>query len=79
MKDYLARNPVFHATCSCKGKELNHEQLKGITLEITQQLGYEDNPNLIYENHDTMNNHVHILSSWVGINGKKIKKGFEGK
>ena len=84
LQDYSARNakirnPVFHATCSCKGKELSHEQLKDIALEIIQNLGYSENPLLIYEHHDTKNNHVHIVSSRVGVNGKKIKDNFEGK
>lgn len=73
------RNPVFHATCSCRGKELTHAQLKDIALEVMQQLGYSQNPILIYEHHDTKNNHIHIVSSRVGINGKKIKDNFEGK
>ena len=84
LKDYSARNtkinnPVFHATCSCRGKELTHEQLKDIALEVMQNLGYSENPILIYEHHDTRNNHVHIVSSRVGVNGKKIKDNFEGK
>ena len=73
------KNPVFHATCSCRGKELNHEQLKVIALEIMQQLGYSQNPILIYEHHDTNNNHIHIVSSRVSVDGKKIKDNFEGK
>src|SRR5665213_2602632 len=84
LKNYSARNtriknPVFHATCSCKNNELSHEQLKEIALKITQQLGYSENPILIYEHHDTRNSHVHIVSSRVGINGKKINDSFEGK
>ncbi len=84
LQDYSSRNtkinnPVFHATCSCKGKELSHEQLKDIALEIIQKLGYSENPVLIYEHHDTKNNHVHIVSSRVGLDGKKIKDNFEGK
>jgi len=84
LQDYSARNtkiinPVFHATCSCKNNELSHEQLKEIALKITQQLGYAENPILIYEHHDTRNSHVHIVSSRVGINGKKINDSFEGK
>jgi hypothetical protein len=84
LQNYSARNtkiknPVFHATCSCKGRELTHAQLKEMALEIMQQLGYGENPILIYEHHDTRNNHVHIVSSRVGINGKKIKDNFEGK
>ena len=73
------KNPVFHATCSCRGKELSHAQLKDIALGVMQQLGYSDNPLLIYEHHDTKNNHVHIVSSRVGMNGKKINDSFEGK
>ena len=84
LKEYSARNtkiknPVFHATCSCKGQELNHEQLKGIALEIMENLGYKENPVLIYEHHDTKNNHIHIVTSRVGEDGKKIKDSFEGK
>lgn len=73
------KNPVFHATCSCRSKELSHEQLKEMALEIMKELGYSQNPILIYEHHDTNNNHIHIVSSRVGINGKKIKDNFEGK
>ena len=84
LQDYSARNtkiknPVFHATCSCKEKELNHEQLKEVALEIMQNLGYNKNPVLIYEHHDTKNNHIHIVTSRVGEGGKKIKDNFEGK
>ncbi|HUZ61841.1 MAG TPA: relaxase/mobilization nuclease domain-containing protein [Hanamia sp.] len=68
-----------HYSLSYQNKELSHEQLKEIALQITQQLGYEENPILIYEHHDTRNNHVHIVSSRVGINGKRIKDNFEGK
>lgn len=84
LQDYSGRNtkiksPVFHATCSCRGKELSHTQLKNIALGVMQQLGYPDNPLLIYEHHDTKNNHVHIVSSRIGIDGKKINDSFEGK
>ena len=73
------KNPVFHATCSCKERELSHEQLKDIALEIMQSLGYKENPVLIYEHHDTNNNHIHIVTSRIGEDGKKIKDSFEGK
>ena len=81
LKEYSAqntkiKNPVFHATCSCKGQELNHEQLKEIALEIMENLGYKENPVLIYEYDDTSNNHIHIVTSRVGEDGKKDKRQF---
>lgn len=84
LHDYSARNskiknPVFHATCSCKEKELSHGQLKEIALEVLQNLGYSKNPVLIYEHYDTKNNHIHIVTSRVGEDGKKINDSFEGK
>ena len=84
LQDYSSRNtkiknPVFHATCSCKERDLSHEQLKDIALEIMQNLGYKENPVLIYEHHDTNNNHIHIVTSRVGVDRKKIKDNFEGK
>lgn len=87
-KDYLKKyssrnnkiqNPSFHATCSCRGMELTHEQLKDISLEVMKGLGYEHNPILIYAHNDTKNNHVHIVTSRVGESGKKINDSFEGK
>lgn len=87
-KDYLKKyssrnnkiqNPSFHATCSCRGTELTHEQLKDISLEVMKGLGYEHNPILIYAHNDTKNNHVHIVTSRVGESGKKINDSFEGK
>ena len=84
LKDYSARNqkiknPVFHAALSAKGQELSHEQLKDIALELMDALGYKDNPLLIYAHHDTDNNHVHIVTSRVGADGKKVQHDFEKK
>lgn len=73
------KNPVFHGICSIKGKEMSHEELKGIALEIIRKLGYGDNPILIYAHYDTGNNHVHVVTSRVGVDGKKIDHNFEKK
>ncbi len=73
------QNPQFHAMLSCKGDPYSHEKLKEAALEIMQQLGYTGVPTLIYAHSDTSNNHVHIVSSRVGIDGKKIKHDYEHK
>ncbi len=79
---YSARNsnikkPQFHGILSSKGRIHDYEELKQSALEIMYKLGYEGNPILIYEHHDTDNNHVHIVSSRVDIYGKKIKDSHE--
>ena len=73
------KQPQFHAVLSCKGRELNHEQLKDSALEIMKDLGYSGIPILIYSHNDTDNNHVHIVTSRVGVNGKKVNHTFERK
>lgn len=84
LKDHSAKNtrikkPAFHATCSTKGRELSHDELKDIALEIMKDLGYENNPILIYSHHDTENNHVHIVASRIGRDEKKINDSYEKK
>jgi len=73
------RNKQFHAIMSCRGKSISLDQLKSYGLEMIQHLGYGENPVLIYGHTDTHNNHVHIISSRVDVNGKKIPHHFERK
>jgi hypothetical protein len=72
------KNSQFHAVLSCKGKEYSFEQLKGQAIEMMKRLGYADIPMLIYEHRDTANNHIHIVTSRVGPDGKKIDHNLEG-
>jgi hypothetical protein len=52
--------------------------LKEAALQIMYELGYRGNPILIYSHSDTENNHIHIISSRVDLNGKKIRDNKEG-
>jgi len=72
-------NPQFHAMLSCKEKTYSFEKLKEVALDIMDKMGYEGIPVLIYEHKDTDNNHVHIVTSRVGVDGKRVNRDFEHK
>lgn len=72
------KNKQFHAVLSAKGQEYSHEQLKDISLQLMDRIGYRNQPILIYEHHDTKNNHVHIVSTRIQPDGTKIPDNFEG-
>lgn len=87
MKKYLSyysqrnvrtKSPQFHAILSCKGQSLSSDQLKDHAIQLMKQMGYGDNPLLIYAHTDTENNHIHIISSRIDPNGKKIPDAYEG-
>ncbi len=65
-------NKQFHVTISAKGKYATKEQLLSIGREWMKQMGYEGQPTIYYFHGDTRNNHIHILSSRIGRDGKKI-------
>lgn len=71
------KQPQFHAMLSCKEKAYSPERLKEVALEIMGKMGYEGIPMLIYAHRDTNNNHVHIVTSRVGVDGKKVNHDFE--
>lgn len=69
--------PQFHVAISCKGREYSKEQLLDIAHEWLKKMGYDGNPTLLYFHHDTDNNHLHIITSRVDTEGRKIAHDFE--
>ncbi len=73
------KNKQFHAVMSCKGYQFSHEELKNKAMLMMEELGYKEQPMLIYGHSDTANNHVHIVSTRIDRNGNKINDSFGKK
>lgn len=76
-KNDRIKSSQFHVAISCRGKEYSKEQLVDIGKQWLKEMGYDGLPTLIYFHKDTNNNHIHIITSRVGIDGKKIKDSNE--
>lgn len=84
LTDYSSRNdrikkPQFHVAISCRGQENTEQELLDFAHEYLQEMGYgqEGQPILIYAHDDTDNRHLHIITSRIDPNGKKIDHNHE--
>lgn len=84
LKLYTSRNdritkPQFHLAISCKGQEMTQEELLDFAHDYLTEMGYaeEGQPLLIYSHHDTANNHLHIITSRISPDGRKINHSNE--
>jgi hypothetical protein len=72
------RNPQFHAILSVRGHYSSESSMVEISRHVMHQLGFKGNPIAIYTHSDTANRHLHIITSRVGLNGRKVNDRFEG-
>jgi len=69
--------PQFHAVISAEGRSHDKYQLTEITTQWLTAMGYGDQPYLLVFHNDTRNNHIHIVTTRVNKQGKKIDHNFE--
>ena len=73
------RKPQFHVAVSCKGREMTESELLDFAHQYLKEMGYAEpgQPWLIYAHHDTGNTHLHIITSRVAPDGRKIAHSHE--
>lgn len=82
LKALSARNkgisePQLHVAISTTGTTHDKHELTRIAKAWLEKMGYGAQPYLIYFHKDTGNNHVHIVSTRVDHEGRKISSAFE--
>lgn len=70
--------PQFHAVITCQKEIQSKWNLTFLAKSWLDEMGYGKQPYLIFFHYDTNVNHVHIVSTRVGRNGKGISDSFEG-
>lgn len=68
------QKPQFHVAFSCKGHEMTEMELLDFAHRYLSEMGYgeEGQPLLVYSHYDTDNTHLHIVTSRIAPDGKKI-------
>lgn len=75
------RRPVWHCSLTCpKGEVLTEDKWEEIAADYMQMMGFDPSMQYVAVRHqDTDYDHIHIIASRVGLNGKIFKGQWEAK
>lgn len=82
-ENYLLANrntekPVLHISLSPAPEDkLTDDRLAELAEKYMQKIGYGDQPYIVYKHGDTHNTHIHIVSTCVDEQGRKISDSYE--
>ncbi len=71
------RQPQLHVAISTEGHSHDKHELTAIAMAWLEKMGYAGQPYLIFFHKDTEHNHVHIVSTRIDHEGRKISSAFE--
>lgn len=75
---YRTENPTFHVSLNPHpDDDLSDAELAAIAEEYIEKMGYGNQPYLIFKHEDIDRHHIHIVSTRVDGEGKKINDKFE--
>lgn len=67
--------PVHHVSISAgKGDRLTVEQWNEIAARYVQGMGFEDSPYTVIQHRDTDQDHIHLVTSRVNVNGRVVSE-----
>lgn len=76
-KSIRIKFPQFHVVISAKGRVYSKGELSTIAQQWMQGMGYGKQPYMLIYHKDTANNHIHIVSTRIDRQGKKINDSYE--
>lgn len=77
-KKYRTENPMFHESLNPHPDDkLSDNDLMAIAEEYIEKMGYGEQPYIIFKHEDISRYHIHIVSTRVTEQGKKINDKFE--
>jgi hypothetical protein len=70
--------PVLHISLNPDPKdEVSDEKFQAIALDYMEQMGYGNQPFVVFKHTDIDRTHIHIVSTSVAIDGKKISDKYD--